>query len=72
MELLLSTSSFMPARIMAMILRGGYSQCSAVVQEPLHTPHWMHSLILPQAGMEATSSRKSGFSFVSISLSLLY
>ena len=58
MELLDKTSSRMPARVIAIIFRGGYSISGAMGHEPVQTPHWIQAKIFSPPGVAATSSIK--------------
>jgi hypothetical protein len=68
MELLDSTSSRMPALAIAISCLGAYCILSALGQDPVQVPHWMHIRISSPPGMLQISSTKVllVFSLVSI------
>jgi hypothetical protein len=59
MELLRSTSSFIPARAIAMIFLGENSIKFALGQEAEQVPHWIHAFIASPPGMREISRMKS-------------
>jgi hypothetical protein len=56
MALLDKTSFFMPARAMAISSAGVCSILSALGQEAVQVPHWMHILMPSPPGIEHISS----------------